>query len=60
MQHIIEEFNRFFEGDAKIEIRETDGLHPCGRAELEITIGTRSLIIGLASVVGGQSVSKDQ
>ena len=50
MQGIIDEFNRFFEGSAEIEIKDES---------LMITIGTQTMIIQLPSVVGMQAVSKN-
>ena len=46
MREIIAEFNSFFDGDAKLEIKGKD---------LEITIGSRTLQIQLPSVVGGRA-----
>ncbi len=46
MKELIEEFNQFFVGEAEAVIKE-------GR--VEITIGTRTLIISLPTIIGGQS-----
>jgi len=46
MQSIIDNFNSFFKGNAKIEIDKNN---------LRITIGSQTLIIQLPSVTGAQS-----
>ena len=46
MDKALNEFNEFFEGDAKAEI--VDG-------RLNITIGSRTLVIRLPSVIGVQA-----
>lgn len=46
---LLEEFNRFFQGNAKAVIKED---------RLEITIGTRTMIISLPVVIGGQSTGQ--
>jgi hypothetical protein len=51
MQHIIEEFNSFFEGNAKIELIENN---------IEITIGSRTLTIQLPCVIGVKSKDQSQ
>ena len=43
---LLEEFNAFFKGSAEVKIKD-------GR--LEITIGTRTMLISLPEAIGGQS-----
>jgi len=43
MQNIIDEFNHYFEGDAKAEII---------KGQLEITIGSVTMVISLPGCVG--------
>ena len=46
MEDLIKEFNECFEGDAKIEIVDS---------EIRITIGSRTLFVSLPEIVGGCS-----
>ena len=47
MQNLIDEFNGFFEGDAVAVVKADI---------LEVTVGTRTLLISLPSAVGGQAM----
>ncbi len=46
MEELVKEFNQFFEGSARIEVKDD---------RLEITIGSQTLIISLPEVIGVQS-----
>jgi hypothetical protein len=50
MKKLLTEFNSFFKGQAKAAIKGDS---------LEITIDSRTLIISLPEVIGGQSNPKD-
>lgn len=43
---LLARFNSFFEGDAQVEVKEN---------RLEITIGSRIMVISLPSVIGVQA-----
>ena len=51
MGELLKEFNRFFEGDVKIALSNN---------RLEITVGSRTLILSLPEIIGVDSMGQSQ